>query len=78
MIQTESEIMSITQQHSIIIRIAASFALVPTEIELSNSELRIMNRFLYVGNQTQYFFNVLRTIHNPYVPKKNYQVFEIN
>ena len=46
-------------------------------IKLSDSGSQITNRFLYVLNKNSTFSTFLQTLNNPYVPKKNYEVFEI-
>ena len=43
-----------------------------TGIEFSDSGSQIMNRFLYVLIKHNTSATFSQTIHNPYVPKKNY------
>ena len=54
----------VSDVHRVFLRIPVN-----TEIKLSDSRLRITNRFLHVPNQKQYFSTFSGTINNKHVPK---------
>ena len=63
----------VSDVHRVFLRIPVN-----TEIKLSDSRLRITNRFLHVPNQKQHFSTFSRTINNKYVPKCNRSFSDAN